>query len=66
MSGEDAPRPYLENLIVLEIKTNKQTVVCVLVCSLTRTWLIVGIQHALRLSTYGFNHTLEDATMFRA
>jgi hypothetical protein len=25
MSGEDAPRPYLENLIVLEIKTNKQT-----------------------------------------
>jgi hypothetical protein len=21
MSGEDAPRPYLENLIVLEIKT---------------------------------------------
>jgi hypothetical protein len=26
MSGEDAPRPYLENLIVLEIKTNKQTV----------------------------------------
>jgi hypothetical protein len=23
MSGEDAPRPYLENLIVLEIKTNK-------------------------------------------
>jgi hypothetical protein len=24
MSGEDAPRPYLENLIVLEIKTNKQ------------------------------------------
>jgi hypothetical protein len=24
MSGEDAPRPYLENLIVLEIKT-KQT-----------------------------------------
>jgi hypothetical protein len=27
MSGEDAPRPYLENLIVLEIKTNKQTAV---------------------------------------
>jgi hypothetical protein len=25
MSGEDAPRPCLENLIVLEIKTNKQT-----------------------------------------
>jgi hypothetical protein len=25
MSGEDAPRPYLENLIVPEIKTNKQT-----------------------------------------
>jgi hypothetical protein len=25
VSGEDAPRPYLENLIVLEIKTNKQT-----------------------------------------
>ena len=25
MSGEDAPRPYLEDLIVLEIKTNKQT-----------------------------------------
>jgi hypothetical protein len=25
MSGEDAPRPSLENLIVLEIKTNKQT-----------------------------------------
>jgi hypothetical protein len=25
MSGEDAPRPYLENLIVLEIKTNKQS-----------------------------------------
>jgi hypothetical protein len=25
MSGEDAPRPYLENLIVLAIKTNKQT-----------------------------------------
>jgi hypothetical protein len=24
MSGEDAPRPCLENLIVLEIKTNKQ------------------------------------------
>ena len=24
MSGEDAPRPYLENLIVPEIKTNKQ------------------------------------------
>jgi hypothetical protein len=24
MSGEDAPRPYLEDLIVLEIKTNKQ------------------------------------------
>jgi hypothetical protein len=24
MSGEDAPRPYLENLLVLEIKTNKQ------------------------------------------
>jgi hypothetical protein len=23
VSGEDAPRPYLENLIVLEIKTNK-------------------------------------------
>jgi hypothetical protein len=23
MSGEDAPRPYLENLIVLEIKTKK-------------------------------------------
>jgi hypothetical protein len=23
MSGEDAPRPYLENLIVPEIKTNK-------------------------------------------
>jgi hypothetical protein len=23
MSGEDAPRPYLENLIVLEIKTNR-------------------------------------------
>jgi hypothetical protein len=28
MSGEDAPRPYLENLIVLEIKTNKQTNKC--------------------------------------
>jgi len=27
MSGEDAPRPYQENLIVLEIKTNKQTYV---------------------------------------
>jgi hypothetical protein len=26
MSGEDAPRPYLENLIVPEIKTNKQTI----------------------------------------
>ena len=26
MSGEDAPRPYPEDLIVLEIKTNKQTV----------------------------------------
>jgi len=25
MSGEDAPRPCLENLIVPEIKTNKQT-----------------------------------------
>jgi hypothetical protein len=25
MSGEDAPRPCLENLIVLEIKTNKQS-----------------------------------------
>jgi hypothetical protein len=25
MSGEDAPRPYQENLIVPEIKTNKQT-----------------------------------------
>jgi hypothetical protein len=25
MSGEDAPRPYLENLIVLKIKTNKQS-----------------------------------------
>jgi hypothetical protein len=25
MSGEDAPRPYLENLIVPEIKTNKQS-----------------------------------------
>jgi hypothetical protein len=26
MSGKElAPRPYLENLIVLEIKTNKQT-----------------------------------------
>jgi hypothetical protein len=25
MSGEDAPRPYPEDLIVLEIKTNKQT-----------------------------------------
>jgi hypothetical protein len=25
MSGEDAPRPYLQNLIVPEIKTNKQT-----------------------------------------
>jgi hypothetical protein len=25
MSGEDTPRPYLENLIVPEIKTNKQT-----------------------------------------
>jgi len=24
MSGEDAPRPYPEDLIVLEIKTNKQ------------------------------------------
>jgi hypothetical protein len=24
MSGEDAPRPCLENLIVPEIKTNKQ------------------------------------------
>jgi hypothetical protein len=24
MSGEDAPRPYLEDLIVPEIKTNKQ------------------------------------------
>jgi hypothetical protein len=24
MSGEDAPRPYLENLIVLTIKINKQ------------------------------------------
>ena len=24
MSGEDAPRPCPENLIVLEIKTNKQ------------------------------------------
>jgi hypothetical protein len=28
MSGEDAPRPCLENLIVLEIKTNKQTSIC--------------------------------------
>jgi hypothetical protein len=27
MSGEDAPRPYPENLIVLEIKTNKQTMI---------------------------------------
>jgi hypothetical protein len=26
MSGEDAPRPYPEDLIVLEIKTNKQTI----------------------------------------
>jgi hypothetical protein len=26
MSGEDAPRPYLENLIVLEIKTNKHRI----------------------------------------
>jgi hypothetical protein len=26
MSGEDAPRPYLENLIVLEINTNKQAI----------------------------------------
>jgi hypothetical protein len=25
MSGEDAPRPCAENLIVLEIKTNKQS-----------------------------------------
>jgi hypothetical protein len=25
MSGEDAPRPCPEDLIVLEIKTNKQT-----------------------------------------
>jgi hypothetical protein len=25
MSGEDAPGPYLENLIVLEIKTNKRS-----------------------------------------
>jgi hypothetical protein len=25
MSGEDAPMPYLKNLIVLEIKTNKQS-----------------------------------------
>jgi hypothetical protein len=25
MSGEDAPRPYPEDLIVLDIKTNKQT-----------------------------------------
>jgi hypothetical protein len=28
MSGEDAPRPCLENLIVLEIKTNKQGDAC--------------------------------------
>jgi hypothetical protein len=26
MSGEDAPRPYLEDLIVLEIKTNKTSI----------------------------------------
>jgi hypothetical protein len=28
MSREDAPRPYLENLIVPEIKTNKQSAAC--------------------------------------
>jgi hypothetical protein len=28
MSGEDAPRPYLENRIVPEIKTNKQMQDC--------------------------------------
>jgi hypothetical protein len=29
VSGEDAPRPYLENPIVLEIETNKQSVSCI-------------------------------------
>jgi hypothetical protein len=29
MSGEDAPRPCPENLIVLEIKTNKRRAECV-------------------------------------
>jgi len=35
MSGEDAPRPYLENLIVLEINPNKQAI----------TWIALSTAH---------------------
>jgi hypothetical protein len=65
MSGEDAPRPCPENLIVLEIKTNKQTN-----CELnyatasfkghsrrTRMQRTVQLDSLLSSSAFGSDHT---------
>ena len=49
MSGEDAPRPCPEDLIVLEIKTNKQTKPALGWAFRNRCALRRAIQAALRL-----------------
>jgi hypothetical protein len=46
MSGEDAPRPCLENLIVPEIKTNKQTRGNPPICCLTNT-ILITVSHPI-------------------
>jgi hypothetical protein len=57
MSGEDAPRPCPENLIVLEIKTNKQTqgiFVDAVYAVLCQTECIGSAGLSARMSSYAF------------